>query len=204
VTSSQIDVVLFDLGGVLVDFGGVGPMRELAGIATDEELWQRWLTCPWVRRFERGHCSPEAFASGIVNEWALNIAPEAFLTEFQCWPGSPMTGADELLHGVQRLYPAGCLSNTNALHWDSHFAEWPILNDFDFRFLSFEMGMVKPDRELFEQVAKALAAAPERLLFLDDNALNVEAAIHCGFQSLHVRGVSEARQALVNLGVLEA
>jgi hypothetical protein len=33
-----VDAVIFDLGGVLADFGGVGPMRALAGIDTDEEL----------------------------------------------------------------------------------------------------------------------------------------------------------------------
>jgi HAD superfamily hydrolase (TIGR01509 family) len=204
VTSSQIDVVLFDLGGVLVDFGGVGPMRELTGIATDEELWQRWLTSPWVRKFERGHCSPEDFATGIVKEWGLDISPDPYLIEFQSWPAGPLAGADLLLDDVQRSLPVGCLSNTNALQWSSHFAEWPILNAFDFSFLSFEMGMVKPDRELFEQVTKALATPPGRILFLDDNSLNVEAAIRCGFASLHVRGVQEARSALVDLGVLDA
>ena len=40
-----IEFVLFDLGGVLVDPGGVGPMRELSRIGTDEELWARWLSC---------------------------------------------------------------------------------------------------------------------------------------------------------------
>ena len=39
----SVDVVLFDLGGVLIDFGGVGPMKELSGITGDEELWRRWL-----------------------------------------------------------------------------------------------------------------------------------------------------------------
>ena len=31
--------------------------KELAGIASDDEIWRRWLTCEWVRSFERGHCS---------------------------------------------------------------------------------------------------------------------------------------------------
>ena len=61
----SVDVVLFDLGGVLIDFGGVGPMKELAGIASDEEVWRRWLGCRWVRDFERGRCSPEDFAAGV-------------------------------------------------------------------------------------------------------------------------------------------
>jgi hypothetical protein len=54
VTSDTIDLVLFDLGGVLIELGGVAAMMELAGIDTDDELWLRWLSCRWVRTFERG------------------------------------------------------------------------------------------------------------------------------------------------------
>lgn len=62
-----IDIVLFDLGGVLIEFGGVEAMRALAGIDSDDELWRRWLTCRWVRSLERGDCSPADFAGGMVS-----------------------------------------------------------------------------------------------------------------------------------------
>jgi HAD superfamily hydrolase (TIGR01509 family) len=200
----EIEVVLFDLGGVLVDFGGVAPMRELAGIDSDDELWSRWLTCRWVRSFERGECSADDFATGVVGDWGLPVEPETFLDAFRSWPGGPLPGADALLRSVQRAVPAGCLSNTNALHWEHQFARWPILDAFDFRFLSFELGYVKPDRDVFDRVAQLLAAPPSRVLFLDDNALNVEGAAAAGFAAVHVRGVTEARQALVAAGVLDA
>ena len=115
-----------------------------------------------------------------------------------------MPGADALLRSVQRIVPAGCLSNTNALHWEHHFARWPILDAFDFRFLSFELGIVKPDREVFDLVAHRLPAPPGRVMFLDDNSINVEGAAEAGFVALHVRGVDEAREALVAAGVLRA
>jgi FMN phosphatase YigB (HAD superfamily) len=204
VAGRRIDTVLFDLGGVLVDFGGVGPMRDLSGIATDEELWQRWLTCPWVRRFERGHCTPDEFAAGLVQEWDLAISPAAFLTAFGGWPGGPLPGAAELVDEVRRAVPSGCLSNTNALHWETHAARWALLQSFDVQFLSFEMGCVKPDPELFAAVGAALALPPGRVLFLDDNQLNVEAAVEAGFQATRVQGVDEARHALVASGVLGA
>jgi HAD superfamily hydrolase (TIGR01509 family) len=198
----EIEIVLFDLGGVLIDFGGVDPMKALSGIETDDELWRRWLTCRWVRSFERGDCSAEQFAAGVVDDWKLAIEPAAFLAEFQGWPGGVIPGADELVQRVRDRIPAGCLSNTNALHWDHNFARWPILNAFDYRFLSYELGIVKPDRELFERVAELLPSPPERVLFLDDNLLNVEAAEVAGFQARHVRGVTEAEPALVAAGVI--
>ncbi len=204
VGSVTIDVVLFDLGGVLIDFGGVGPMKELAGIDEDEELWRRWLTCEWVRAFERGQCSEDDFATGVVADWNLPVTPSAFLDEFRNWPRGPLAGADELLRSVRRVVPTGCLSNTNALHWREQFHRWPILHEFDFSFLSFELGQVKPDQELFDAVSDALGTARDRVLFLDDNSLNVEGAEAAGFVACRAQGVDEAREALISLGVITA
>ena len=202
VETEPIEVVLFDLGGVLIDFRGVEPMKELAGIAHDDELWRRWLSCRWVRSFERGDCSADEFATGVVDDWDLALEPRAFLDAFRSWPGGPLPGADTLVEQVRRAVPAGCLSNTNALHWEEQFARWPILDAFEYRFLSFELGIVKPDRALFDRVAELLPAAPGRVLFLDDNAINVEGASAAGFVAMQVRGVDDARDALVATGVL--
>jgi glucose-1-phosphatase len=202
VQTREIDLVLFDLGGVLIELGGVAPMRELAGIDRDDELWRRWLTCRWVRSFERGECSADEFASGVIADWGLAVEVDAFLDVFRSWPIGPLDGADALVRRVRDAVPVGCLSNTNVLHWDDHFTEWPIFEEFDFRFLSFELGIVKPDRELFDRVAEMLPSPPDRVLFLDDNLINVEGATAAGFVSRVVRGVDEATDALISAGVL--
>jgi putative hydrolase of the HAD superfamily len=198
----DIAIVLFDLGGVLIDFGGVDAMKELARIDDDELLWHRWLSCPWVRRFECGDCSNADFATGMVDEWELDVTPDDFLDQFESWLGGPLPGAEALVDEVRRTHPAGCLSNTNALHWDRNFVRWPILDAFDFRFLSFQLGIVKPDRALFERVAELLPVDPGRVLFLDDNLVNVEGAQSVGFLAARVRGVDEARRALVECSIL--
>jgi len=198
----RIDFVLFDLGGVLVDPGGVGPMRELSGIDTDEELWERWLACRWVRAFEAGRCSSEEFAAGVVGDWRLDLEPAAFLEEFRSWPGRPYPGTLELVAAASDATGVGCLSNTNALQWHANYEATPITDAFEFRFLSFELGMVKPDREIFDEVAARLPVPPEHVLFLDDNAANVTGAQAAGFVARHVRGVDEARRALTSEGVI--
>ena len=159
---------------------------------------------PLGPQLRAGECSPDEFADGVVGDWELSVEPAAFLDAFQSWPGGTLPGADELLSRVQQVVPAGCLSNTNALHWDQQFARWPILDAFDFRFLSFELGAVKPDRALFDRVAQLLPAPPERVLFLDDNVLNVDGARAAGLGAALARGVAEAEQALVAAGVIEA
>ncbi len=201
-TARRVDFVLFDLGGVLVDPGGVGRMRELSGIDSDEELWTRWLTCPWVRAFEAGRCTPAEFAAGVVDDWGLPLGPTAFLAEFAGWPGTPYPGALELVAAVRTEVPVGYLSNTNRLQWDANYAASPISEAFELRFLSFELGLVKPDPEIFECVAERLPAPPGRVLFLDDNAANVDVAAETGFIGRHVRGVEAARHILVSEGVI--
>jgi FMN phosphatase YigB (HAD superfamily) len=202
VTDDRIDLVLFDLGGVLIQPGGVAAMRELAGIDSDEALWARWLGCRWVQRFEAGGCTAEEFADGVVGDWDLALEPAAFLQEFGGWPEPPFEGALELVEAVQAKVPAGFLSNMNAFQWDTNYESIPLTRAFAFRFLSFELGLVKPDPAVFEAVADRLPVPRGRVLFLDDNLVNVEAAEGAGFASRHVRGIDAARAALVNAGVL--
>lgn len=191
-----IAAVVFDLGGVLAEFGGVTRMRMLARVETDEEMWRRWLACEWVRRFERGACPEEDFARGVVTDWGLEVTPEVFLAEFGQWLVGPLPGAQELVTEVRQRVPVACLSNTNRIHWDAGAARWPLWTAFDHAFLSFEIGMVKPDREAFDHVAEVLGSDATNLLFLDDNAINVEAALGAGFQARRAVGVDEARSLL--------
>ncbi len=203
-SASAVDFVLFDLGGVLIELGGVGSLQELAGMASEEDVWHRWLASPWVRRFEKGECSAEEFSIGIVSEWELAIPPGRFLEIFRDWPIGPFPGSEDLLSEVQRSVPIGCLSNTNALHWEHQTSRWPMLGTFNIRFLSFELGVVKPDAAIFEAVADRLPVSRDRVLFLDDVALNSDAARSSGFLAEQVRGVGEARRVLADMGILQA
>jgi glucose-1-phosphatase len=200
--AGSVDVVVFDLGGVLIELTGVRAMLELTGIESEEELWRRWLTCRWVRRFESGGCSETEFAAGVVADWQLEISPAAFLEAFRRWPVGPLPGAAELVARTRASVATGCFSNTNVLHWRDHIAAWPLASLFDHRFLSFELGLLKPDVAAFAQVAGMLGVPAERVLFLDDNAVNVAGASAAGFQAARAAGVDEARQRLAEAGVL--
>jgi len=202
VTAERIDLVLFDLGGVLIRPGGVASMRALSGIDSDEALWTRWLSCRWVRRFEAGQCAPEEFAAGMVADWELELEPAAFLEEFGRWPEPPFDGALELVDEVQARVPAAFLSNMNSFQWAANYDGIPLTEAFAFRFLSFELGLVKPDAAIFDAVAAGLPVPRQRVLFLDDNAVNVEAAERAGFIAGHVPGLDAARDALMEAGVL--
>jgi len=201
-TVGAIELVLFDLGGVLVELRGVTSMAELSGIADEDELWRRWLDCRWVRMFESGECGPEEFSRGVVDDWRLAVEPSEFLDVFAKWPTGPMEGAEDLVSDVATRVEVGCLSNTNALHWDGQVEHWPLIAHFDPCLLSHRLGLVKPDREVFERVAEVLHVEPIHVLFLDDNLVNVESARSVGFRGQHVRGVTETRRALAEHGLV--
>jgi 2-haloacid dehalogenase len=73
---------------------------------------------------------------------------------------------------------------------------------FDYRFLSFDLGEVKPDPAIFQAVADRLPVDRGRILFLDDNALNTDAARSFGLMAEQVSGPRQARQVLAEHGVL--
>lgn len=98
----------------------------------------------------------------------------------------------------------GVLIELSGVHWQDHIAAWPVAGLFDHRFLSFELGLLEPDVAAFARVAGMLGVPAERVLFLDDNALNVAGAVAAGFQAIHVVGVGAARDRLAEAGVLGA
>lgn len=195
-TNRTIDAVVFDLGGVLAQVSGVATMRELSRLDSDEEMWRRWLACRWVRDFERGRCSSESFAAGVVADWELTIEPAEFLTLFSGWVDKPYDGAGELVEEVADQCTVACLSNMNPIHWDSTISVWPLIDRLDHTFLSHRLGMVKPDREIYDHVIETLGFPADRILFVDDNQPNVDGAIDAGLQAALVRGVDQAREVV--------
>ena len=200
---SDIEFVLFDLGGVLIELGKLADLQELTGFHGDRDSWQRILE-PWIRRFETGQSAANEFSTGLVADWGVDITPAQWLEILRASPIGPYRGTTELLFGLQQTVAIGCLSNTNALHWEDQSARWPELEIFDHRFLSFELGLRKPDIAIYQAVADRLPHNPDRVLFLDDLGVNVDAARSFGFRSEQVRGLDEAVAVLKDSGLLSA
>lgn len=199
----HIRVVLFDIGGVLARFSGLTVLQEITGIPSELEVAGRWLASPWVRRFESGACTEQEFAAGLVAEWDLPFSPAQLLEAFPTWLDPPFAGARELVAETRAHAEVGCLSNTNVLAWRTVISDWPVTALFQHRFLSFELGAVKPDRVIYEQVIERLATEPASILFLDDSPLNVEGAIAVGLRAEQAVGVEQARAALARHGLLD-
>jgi putative hydrolase of the HAD superfamily len=198
-----IDVILFDLGGVLVELAGVDQMIAWSrDIPTHDELWRRWLHSDAVRRFEMGATGRDDFAAAVIDEFGCSVGVDEFLAAFTWWPRNVYPGAFELLQSLRDRYRLASVSNTNEIHWDRFSNAWRLDAAFHHNFPSYLVGKLKPDAEYFEHVLEALDAPPARVLFIDDNAINVDAASRLGMHARRVAGVNGARRALVELGLI--
>jgi len=199
----SINAILFDLGGVLVDFDGITPVLALsAGRLGREEARRFWLVSPSVRRFETGHCTPDEFARGAVAELGLEVGPDFFLREFLTWDRGPLEGALELLDRLRPRFLLACLSNNNELHWRRLRDQMGLGGKFHRCYLSHELGLVKPDREVFDYVVRDLAMSPGRILFLDDNPECVQAAAAVGLTARKAHGLGEVRAVLASMNLI--
>lgn len=211
----QAQLILFDLGNVLVELDGFPWFPETGNNQTGnklqlDELHRRWLSLKSVRLFETGKMDENIFFQQALDELSLEKygeTLESFTRKYKNWVINFYPEARGLLAQLKSEYRIACLSNTNACHI-RHLKE--ISNElhfFDYCFFSHEIGHVKPDPLAFHHVIKALSLssaispviAPENILFLDDSIDNVNAAIQCGMQAEQVFGIKEVKQRLTSL-----
>lgn len=197
----RIDCVVFDLGGVLVELGGVRDFGDMIGEPDDERVWARWLGSSWVRDYERGFCSSDAFARGMIEQFELDGTSDEFIERFRAWPRGLFDGAYRLVETLASTVRVACLSNTNEIHWSRQADALRLAELFPTRFLSHELGLIKPDRDIYDYVADRLEIEVSSILFLDDNQLNVDAARDTGWQAARVQGPRAARECLEQHGL---
>lgn len=198
----MIKVILFDLGGVLVELTGVPTMLTWTGKKFDEEmLWAAWLNSRAVRSFESGKTSPEQFAEQLIQEMDLPVKKTDFLDAFINWPRGLFPGVPELLNRLNNRYALACLSNSNELHWPILMEDMGLEKMISPCFSSHLMGKLKPDKDAYDYVLQYLGCKASSVLFLDDNSINVDSARTMGIHAYKVKGVNEIEQVLISAGI---
>jgi glucose-1-phosphatase len=193
-TFRNIKVVVFDLGGVLLQLKD--PVENFGLALSETEFLERWLRSPSVREFERGASDAETFGRKIVEELGLDMNWRDFLTRFDAWPERIYPETAALLDGIPAGIGRVLLSNTNAAHWARSDISSALSGRLDRTFLSFRTGLLKPDREAFVQVTAAYGMRSDAFLFFDDNPLNVSAAAAIGMHAVLCKGPLDALRVL--------
>ena len=199
----EIRALVFDLAGVLLDFGGPESVHAMSNGRVNEQAFFRfWSEAKCAHDLHCGRCSPEDFAREAVREFKLNVTPEAFLDDYKTWFRGPYEGALDLLEGLRPKYRVACLSNANVLDVKRFDEDVQLQRWFDACFYSNEMGLRKPDAAAYLHVIKTLDLPPAEIAFFDDSLENVEGAVAVGMHGNHVQGFGDLRILLGRMGVL--
>lgn len=199
----NVQVLLFDLGSVLVDYTGVRDMAPLLRISASEaEIRRHFARCPHVAAYCTGRLDRMQFGERMVRDWGLTVSTEQFLHEFRTWSRGLLPGAAELLSSLRPRFRLAALSNSNELHWERHTNDVGVTALFDVAISSHQVGAAKPDPAIYQKALERLGAPPEVIMFFDDSYANVVAASALGMRAFQVEGIDALRQRLVAEGLL--
>jgi epoxide hydrolase-like predicted phosphatase len=195
---SAIDVLLFDLGGVLVEFSGVRDLAVLLqGRLSESEILEQMSRYPPSEQFGVGKLSQEDFAKRFVKDWNLELLPEDFLREYQSWSRRLYPGVVELLTSLRPRFRLAALSNSNELHWERNTNDLGVTGLFEVAISSHQVGLQKPDPQIYLIALDRLDSSPDRVMFFDDVLANVTAASALGIRAFQVEGVEGVRSRLI-------
>lgn len=203
----EINTIISDLGGVLVDVDKAAMSMELSRYSSlpFDEISRRFsnrvLTDVDVE-FGKGLMTPEEFYRRLTQ--ALRLQGLSF-DEFKPIYCEIFKRKEEVISFLRKLsgkYGIALLSNTDSLHMEN----WSKLLGSDMKIfkqliLSFQVHKAKPDTGIFLDATKKLGVAPQQCVFIDDRAEYAEAAAKVGMHGIRFVSLQQLKDDLAKLGV---
>lgn len=200
--------VIFDLGGVLIDWNPRYLYREL--FAGDEPAMERFLSeiCSpeWNLSLDAGRQFTEAVAELSVRHPAERARIEAYQLRWLEMVAGPIAPAVTLLEQLDaRGVPLYALTNwsTETFALVRHDPEYAFLDRFRKIFVSGELRLIKPDPAIYSHVLDDIGAPAASCLFIDDSEKNVATASRLGLHAHRFTTPDALRLDLTHLGLLE-
>ncbi|MEO0472693.1 MAG: HAD family phosphatase [Bacteroidota bacterium] len=138
---------------------------------------------------DKGQIEIEDFASQLRDHYHLQGEIPEIIRAWEALLIGLIPGRLELILQLkEKGYQLALLSNTNEHHFHCYVDECrDLFNQLDYLFLSFEMGMRKPDAEIYETALQEAGWKASETLFFDDSLSNIEGAKAIGLQTAHIR-----------------
>ncbi len=181
--AGAVSAIAFDLGNVLVKVDHWRFCRRLAELAASspQEIYGAVFESGVEPSYDTGRLSSREFYEAIqanLKKLKKRLAlPYPEFCNLWCDIFDPLEPMEQVVQHLKARFPLFLLSNTNALHFEYIKQRFPrILQPFQSFILSYRVGSVKPDPEIYLALIRQVGRAPEQILYLDDKWPLVEAA----------------------------
>ena len=193
----DVDFVIFDLGNVLIDIDYHQSMALMKS-ALPASLHDKVDTCyaaEFHKAYEKGQLSSAEFRQEFRHYFQTNWSDAEVDYYWNSLLGSIPAHRLDLVRQLKTQYQVGILSNTNEIHIEAVYAQLQAEHNlanfdplFDWVFYSHEMGLAKPNQDIYQQLLLELGTTANRVLFFDDLKANVDGAASIGIQAVQVTG----------------
>ncbi|MCE6991786.1 HAD family phosphatase [Dyadobacter sp. CY323] len=195
--NEKIKNIIFDLGDVILNIDVPVASKSFSELSGREqsEILTIFKENDLFRQFETGTLDEAGFRN-LIREMLdySDLTDEAIDTAWNSLLLDLPPERVELLRNLAKNYRLFLLSNTSSIHITQvnkilkASTGVDKLDDlFEKVFLSYEMGLMKPDVRIYEQVLEAADLKAEETLFLDDNYDNIQGAAKIGIDTIHVQ-----------------
>ena len=199
----QIEVLLFDLGGVVIeiDFERAFQQWQQHSSLSIEAMRRRFSMDAAYQQHERGEIEGTDYFQHLRDLLELDGSDEEIALGWNAIFTGEITESVNDILSISEQQRCFLFSNSNTVHQTTWMADYPrAIAAFERIFVSSDLGLRKPDRAAFEFVAQAIGVRVSAILFFDDTLENVTGAQAAGLQAVHVRSPSDIKQALIDIG----
>jgi len=201
----NIDTVIFDLGGVLIDWN---PEYVYLDIFNGDREKMQWFfdticTHDWNENQDAGYPLAQATADLVAKFPDYKSEIEAFYGRWPEMIGGAISGTVNILESIikSKHYKVVALTNWSHETWPIVYKEFEFLQWFDGILMSGEEKTRKPFDEIYYLTLNRFDIKAENALFIDDNLRNIEAARRLGIHSIHFKNPESLLEALMDYNI---
>ncbi len=201
--TAEKNAIIFDYGNVIESFDNdifLEFLSERSPMNVDELRKKIYFQSTIVKDFETGKIPTEKFHEGICKLIDIQLDKEEFIKGFS----GIFTINESVMDLILQLkpnYKLGLISNTNEIHFQNVIKRNEIFPLFDAVSLSFEVGVLKPEKKIFLDMIKKIGQIEEECVFIDDQPLYVKAAKGYCFKGVEFKSLELLVEDLKSLGV---
>jgi 2-haloacid dehalogenase len=202
----EIEAVVFDIGGVLLDWN---PRHLYRKLFSDEEAMNCFLdeicTLEWHDAHDRGVPFERSCAELAAQHPEYSELIWAWARRSEEMVAGPLSESVAILRALRdRDVRCYALTNMEAETYPLRRARFDFLSWFDGTVVSAFEGVAKPDLEIFHRLLQRYGLRPDSTLMIDDSARNIDAAGRVGMPTVRFTSAADLRARLEHHGLLPA